>query len=157
MNAKVHPSVVTNYLARMLPQCEQAMVYRLGDPNPPGFEDGYGPMWQVVAFNPPGRGTQQAKVSVQTDFHILSLAGSSSLAAGFRYQLYDVLKKLKLTDRGVSWNSLGQLGRNFFLREPYPLTEPNAQVLVVAQNQATDMNNIQIVMHGVARRFNYPN
>ncbi len=157
MNPPSDFNVITHPLARMLPKGKyQTQVYRLAEKSPPGLEDGFGPVWEVVPFNPGGRQTQQARVNVQRDFHMLALSASSSRDGGFRYQLYDTKKKLKLTDRGVSWNTLGKGGNNFFLREPYPFCEPDAQILVIAQNQDTAANNIQIVIYGQARRFNYP-
>jgi hypothetical protein len=45
-----------------------------------------------------------------------------------------------------------------FLREPHPFTEPNAQALVIVQNQDTTgaSNQIQVVLFGHVRRFNFP-
>lgn len=153
-------TVLRHPLARMLPLKRwQSQVYRLADKFPPGLTDGFAPIWEVVPFSLAARTTQQARVNVQREFHLIAIAGSSSLAGGFRFQLYDQNRKRRLMDRGISFNNLlGPGSSPLFLREPYPLTAHNAQVLCVVQNQDTSGANnvIQIVLYGVARRFNFP-
>lgn len=157
MNPTPGQNVLTHPLARMLPKGRYiSQVYRLAEPSPPGLEDGFCPVWEAVPFNPGGRQTQQVRVGLQRDFHLLAVCGSSSAAGGFRFQLYDVKKKRKITDRGVSFNILGSSGKYFFLREPYPMCEENAQMLVIAQNQDTGANTMQVILYGMVRRFNYP-
>lgn len=163
----IHP------LARMLPLLRlQSQVYRLADKFPPGIGDSFAPIWEVVSFNPGARQTQQARVNFQRDFHLLAVIGSSSAAGGFRLQIYDKKKAYlgarlpkdrkegkRLSERGVVFGNFCGLGKQpFFLREPHPFTEQNAQALVIVQNQDTAAaNTIQVVLYGLARRFNYPN
>jgi hypothetical protein len=158
MNPRPGQNVFYHPLARMLPLHRyQSQVYHLAEKFPVGFEDGFTPIWEAVPFSLGARQTQQARVNVQREFHLVAIAGSSSAAGGFRWQFYDQKKKRKLTDRGISFNVLGTgTGGYQYLREPYPLTEKNAQVLVIVQNQDTVTNNIQIVLYGMARRFNFP-
>jgi len=158
MNSTPGQNTLFHTLARMLPAYgNQSAVYRHGEKFPPGFEDGFGPVWEAVPFILAGRQTQQARVNLQREFHLLAVAGSSGAAGGFRLQLYDSKKQLRLGDRGISFNNLlGPGSAPFFLREPYPLTEKNAQLLVIAQNQDPGNNTIQVVLYGLSRRFNHP-
>jgi hypothetical protein len=167
MNPKRWPLVLTNPLARMLPLLEwHSQVYRLAEKHPPGFEDGFAPIWECATALLPARQTTQLRVNFQSEFHLLAVSGSSSLAGGFRVQLYDMKKNygqgkpgVRLAGRGVNFpNFLGTGAEPFFLREPHPFTEPDAQALVIVQNQDTSAtsNNIQVVLYGMARRFNWP-
>lgn len=172
-NQRMNPAptfnVLRHNLARMLPlHIYQKQVYRFAEKFPPGLEDGYAPIWEVVTFPFNARQTLQARVNVQREWHLISVAGSATSNAngGFRVQLYDMKKTywgkskpgVRLADRGISFaNYTGAGSSPFFLREPYPLTEPNAQLLVICQNLETVSNTVQIALYGVARRFNFPN
>lgn len=172
-------NVLINYLARILPlDTYQHGVYFLGQKHPPGFEDGFTPIWEVATALLPPRQSTQLRINFQREFYLLGLMGSSSQAGGFRAQLLDVKKQYwdgtkflppgqRLAGRGViASNYFGGTASSlqpgavnpFFLREPHPFTEPNAQCLVIIQNQDTSANNnnIQVALYGVARRFNYP-
>lgn len=168
MNPTPGQNVLTHTLARMLPLKRwQSQVYHLAQRYPPGLMDGYAPIWEAIPFSLSARTTQQARVNFQREFHLLAIAGSSSQAGGFRFQLYDEKKKRRLMDRGIAFSNLlgtgakgsGLGGGYLYLREPYPFTERNAQALVICQNQDTggSNNDIQICLYGVARRFNFPN
>jgi hypothetical protein len=175
MNPLKNPNVLINYLARMLPlDTYQHAVYRLGQKHPPGFEDGFCPMWEVATAILPARQTTQLRINFQREFHLIGTMASSSLAGGFRAQLYDTKKQyvqgtkpgVRLAARGV--NHVNYFGgtaallafgtQPFFIREPHPFTEPDAQALVIIQNQDTSAsnNNIQVALYGVVRRFNWP-
>ena len=172
-NRRMNPApcfnVLRHNLARMLPLHNyQKQVYRFAEKFPPGLEDGYAPIWETITWILNARQTLQARVNVQREWHMLSIAASSSSNAngGFRVQLYDPKKiywgktkpGARLADRGISFaNYTGPGSSPFFLREPYPMTEPNAQFLVICQNFETVTNTVQIVLYGVARRFNFPN
>jgi hypothetical protein len=173
MNPPATPNVLFNYLCRMLPlHAYQAAVYRLGEKHPPGFPDGFTPIWEVATALLPARKTTQLRINFQNQFHLLALTGSSLLAGGFRAQMYDMKKQyvpgskagVRLAARGVvGVNQFGSSGPflntgPFFLREPHPFTEPDAQALVIVQNldTTTTSNQIQVVLYGVARRFNWP-
>ena len=180
MNPQADPNVLHHTIARMLPKGRYiSQVYRLAQKHPPGFEDGFTPIWEVATALLPARQTTQLRINFQNQFHLLALTGSSSLGGGFRAQLYDMKKQyqtwadvaqrivggrrgkpgVRLAGRGVNFaNMFGTLGQAFFLREPHPFTEPNAQCLVIIQNQDTSgaSNQIQIALFGMARRFNWP-
>jgi hypothetical protein len=189
MNPKCDPSVLTHTLARMLPLHDyQAQVYRMAEKYPPGFEDGFAPIWECATALLPSRGTTQLRINFQNQFHLLAIMGQSQLAGGFRVQIFDTKKVylswkdvarripgdpnkpgVRLAGRGVNQATFlgagfipGNPSSNgsspFFLREPHPFTEANAQALVIIQNQDTSgtPNNIQVVLYGLARRFNWP-
>jgi hypothetical protein len=168
MNPVCGSEVVFNPRARMLPLFEwQSQVYRLAEKHPPGFEDGFTPIWECATALLPARQTTQLRINFQNQFHLLAVMGSSSAAGGFRAQIYDMKKQycrgskpgVRLAARGVNFvNYLGTGGDPMFLAEPHPFTEPDAQALVVVQNQDTGgaSNNIQVVLYGLARRFNWP-
>jgi len=178
MNSRKDPSVLTNPLARMLSLHQyQEQVYRLADSHPPGFEDGFCPVWECATALLPALQTTQLRINFQREFHLFALTGGQSLGGGFRLQLYDMKKQytnngkpgVRLAARGVNFanmvgtgfapgNSSSQGAGGVFLREPHPFTEPNAQALVIVQNQDTTStsNQIQVVLFGHVRRFNFP-
>jgi hypothetical protein len=148
-----------NPLARMLPLNHWiTQVYRMGERRPPsGGLDGYGPTWECVSMVLTALGTSQVRVSLQREFTLLGLnvSTSSNVSGGFRAQLYDVNKQVRLADRGVQQALLGGTdGEMFFLREPYAFPQPNSQILVMVQNLEAVQNTIQLVLYGVALPFN---
>jgi len=153
-------NVLQHPLARMLPlQREQAQVYRLGERVPPSGLDGHGPVWEAMSMVLGARGTLQARVNLQRDFHLMSITTSatSNASGAFRAQLYDVKKRLRFADRGVQQALIAGIANSpFFLREPYPFPESDAQILVVVQNLETVANTIQLCFYGQVLRFNEP-
>jgi len=157
-------NTIQNPLARMLdPFRLQAQVYRLGERHPPsGHLDGFGPTWEAVSMVLAPQGTLQARVNLQREYTLIGLtaATTSNANGGFRAQLYDVKKQVRLADRGVQLaliaGNLGPVGpiASFLLREPYPFDEPDSQILVVVQNLETVQNSIQLALYGVALPFN---
>jgi hypothetical protein len=178
MNPSCGTKVLFHTLARLLTlHGYQDQVYHLGQKHPPGFEDGYCPVWEVATALLPARTTTQLRINFQREFHLFAMTASSSAAGGFRAQLYDMKKQycpgakpgVRLTARGVNFSNLfgaafnpaappSNGGAAWFLREPHPFTEKNAQALVVVQNQDTGgaSNQIQVALYGQVRRFNYP-
>jgi hypothetical protein len=177
MNPRRWPLVLTHTLARLIPLHDsQGQVYRLAEKHPPGFEDGFTPIWECATALLPARQTTQLRINFQNQFHLLAVLGGCTLAGGFRVQLYDMKKNygqgkpgVRLAGRGVNFatflgagfnaaNAAGIGSSQFTLREPHPFTEPNAQCLVIVQNQDTSAtsNQIQVVLYGQARRFNWP-
>jgi len=156
--------VQQNPIARMLPLSrEQAMVYRHGEPSPPaGHLDGYAPSWEVVTFVIAPQGTAQARVSVQRDFTLLAVntASSSNVSGGFLGQMFDVMRSVRLADRGLQQALMGGNqgppgpSAAFFLREPYPFHEHDSQILINVQNLEAVQNAVQIALYGVCLPFN---
>src|SRR5271168_4486210 len=108
-NTLLHP------LARMLPiQREQLQVYRLGERLPPsGGLAEHCPTWEAVNLVLNARSTLQARVNLQRDFTLLALLASTSsnVSGGFRVQLYDTKKQLRLADRGIPFSNIaGTMG-----------------------------------------------
>jgi hypothetical protein len=154
-------NVLQNPLARMVPlQREQFHAYRLGEKLPPSGElDGYAPTWEAISMVLAARGTLQARVDLKREFTLLGITSSASVidTGGFRAQLYDVLRKRRIADRGVSRpNIAGGAGAMVLLREPYPFPDAGSQILVQVQNLEVVANTIQLVLYGVSRRFNAP-
>ncbi len=152
--------VQQNPLALLLPlRRHQQQVYRLGERVPPSGLDGHGPVWEAMSMVLGARGTLQARVNLQRDFHLMSImaSGTSAINGGFRAQLYDVKKRLRFADRGVQQALIaGVTNSPFFLREPYPFPESDAQIMVVVQNLETVANTIQLCFYGQVLRFNEP-
>jgi hypothetical protein len=157
----------THPLARMLPiQREQLQVYRLGEKSPPSADlPNHAPMWEVVTVNLNARGSTRVRVNLQRDFTLLALMATASVntaLGGFRVQLYDMKKQLRLADRGVMFANFGgpmgggTPGAAFFLREPWCFDEPDSQVLVIVQSMETAANVINIALYGQVLRFNQP-
>lgn len=190
MNPRRSPNVLTHTLARLLPLHDlQGQTYRLGEKYPPGFEDGFAPIWECATALLSSLQTTQLRINFQREFHLIGLTGQSTVAGGFRVQIYDMKKQylawqgdpffrqagdlqkpgVRLAGRSVQQATFLGAGFNaanatnigsspFMLREPHPFTEPNAQALVIIQNQDNSgVNaNIQVVLYGLARRFNWP-
>lgn len=154
-NIQKHP------LARLLPKLGlQRQVYRLGESTPPsdGLE-GFGPSWQAVDLVIPAYSAMQARVSVQRMFTVLGFAASASVNAlgGFRLQMYDTKKGIRFAGRGVQYGNVAGAAKSagpFFLREPYQFDLPDSQILVDCRNLEAAQNSIEIVIYGVALRFN---
>lgn len=147
----------TNPLARMLPLYKfQRQVYRLAERRPPvgGMAD-HSPTWEAVSASLAGQDTIQLRVNVQRDFWLLGLTASSDNVAGFRAQMYDTIKKVRLADRGVQSPLIGGTsGGAYFLRDPYHFDQPDSQILVIIQNLATVVANVQLALYGQVLRFN---
>jgi hypothetical protein len=107
------------------------------------------PAWYPVNFSLAARLNAEDRISTVTDFWLTYLVGSSSLAAGFRFQLYDSANNQRLGDPLNFGAGLGSAQRPFILRKPYKFT-CRTPILVRVQNQDTSgaTNNIQIVAVG---------
>jgi hypothetical protein len=142
---------------------EQSQVYRLGERVPPsGDLLDHAPTWEAVNVILAQLGTLQARVALQRDFYLMAItvSTSSNVAGGFRAQLYDVMKQVRLADRGIQAALMGGMQGPagpvgaFWLREPYRFDEPNSQLLVNVTNLEAVQNTIQIALYGVALPFN---
>jgi len=149
--------VLQNQLSNLVPlRRTNQQVYQLGKKRQFGMQ-GYAPIWECISFVLPARGTKEARVSVQRDFHLVGLVGSASGPNGFRMQAFDVKKKRRWQDRGFGhFNLLGGQGSVLFLRRPYRFDEPNSQILVMVQNYDNFVSTVQIVLYGLVLRFNDP-
>jgi hypothetical protein len=99
---------------------------------------------------------------VQRDFTLLAIntSTSSNVSGGFLAQLFDVMRQVRLADRGLLSALMGGAqgppgpSAAFFLREPYPFHEHDSQILVNVQNLEAVQNTIQIALYGVCLPFN---
>jgi hypothetical protein len=149
-----------NPLAVFLPlRSLQAQVYRLNElpPFDPRLAD-HGPAWQVISFNFAANDAQELRVALQPDFHLIAVGIFNSVNnnGGFRAQFFDRQKKRRLADRGLQEALMGGLANGptlayYYLREPYAFDQPNAELLVSAQNLEPAANAVQISLYGVAR------
>lgn len=116
--------------------------------------------WYVLNFSLAARLNAEDRFVTMTDFWLTHLVGSSSLAPGFRLQLYDTAARVRLPDgtwkRGQRLgdpanfgNQLGSAQQPYILRKPYRFT-CKTPVLARVQNQDVSgaTNNIQIVAVG---------
>lgn len=165
-NVQQHP------LARMLPLLRlQAQCYRLGERLPPSALENHGPVWESVEWVLDGFGTLQARVNLQRDFTLVSIAAlcTSNTRGGFRIQMYDIKKRYRFADRGISFaNFAGPVGgppvaalsgtslSPFYLREPYRFEVPDSQIYIECQNFEPGQNRVDAAFCGQVLRFNEP-
>ena len=105
--------------------------------------------WYPVNFALAARLNAEDRVTTPPGFWLVYLIGSSSLAAGFRLQLYDSEKDQRLGDPLNFANGLGSAQHPFILRKPYYFAT-RAPILIRVQNQDVSgaTNNIQVVAVG---------
>lgn len=152
--------VLQNQLSTLLPlRRTNQQCYQPGYRHPSGDFEGYAPSWEVVTFSLPPRGTRDARVNFQRDFHLIGLTGGigSFGTNGFRMQMYDVKKGRRFFERLVGhFNIAGGAGSILLLRRPYRFDLPDSQLLVQIQNLDTVQVTDQIVLYGCVLRFNDP-
>jgi|SRR5579864_8980401 len=107
------------------------------------------PAWYPVNFALLARLNAEDRIITSTDFWLTALMGTSSLAPGFRLQMYDSAKNSRLGDPLNFANGLGSAQLPFILRKPYKFT-CRSPVLIRVQNQDVSgaTNNIQVVAFG---------
>lgn len=155
-------------LSRMLPlRRDQAQTYRMGERIPPSALEDHGPMWEAVECLLDPLDTLQARVNLQRDYTLLSIAATCTVntsAGGFRVQMYDIKKRYRFADRGINFANFGGTVQNvggnspsvFFLREPYRFEVPDSQILLQVQNFENAPNTVSIALYGQVLRFNEP-
>lgn len=107
------------------------------------------PAWYPVNFALAARLNAEDRIITSTDFWLMCLMGTSSLAPGFRLQMYDSATNQRLGDPLNFANGLGSAQNPFILRKPYKFT-CRSPVLIRVQNQDVSgaTNNIQVVAFG---------
>ncbi|SRR5216684_189958 len=107
------------------------------------------PAWYPVTFALTARLNAEDRITTTPGFWLVYLIGSSSLAPGFRLQLYDSEKNQRLGDPLNFANGLGSAARPFILRKPHFFTT-RSPLLIRVQNQDVSgaTNNIQVVAAG---------
>jgi hypothetical protein len=107
------------------------------------------PAWYVVNFALTARLNAEDRITTAPGFWLTHLIGSSSLAAGFRMQMYDSEKNQRLGDPLNFANELGSAQHPFILRKPHYFST-RSPLLIRVQNQDVSgaTNNIQVVAFG---------
>ncbi|MGA7791839.1 MAG: hypothetical protein WCA19_02295 [Candidatus Acidiferrales bacterium] len=138
----------------------QKYPYILGDGTVIPIKGGF-PIWVYCEFNTLGAfKTGRVRIPMPDSFRLLSYFGSASVNAfgGFRVNVYDVNRRLRLTDRPLNFQNLAGTGSSpLFMggmtgsrqAAPYAFQETNAQVLITAVNLEPNPNVIQFGMFGV--------
>jgi hypothetical protein len=104
------------------------------------------PQWYPLNFSLAARLNAEDRITTAADAWLTYLVGTSSLAPGFRVQLYDSATNQRLGDPLNFANALGSAQRPFIFRKPYCFT-CRSPILVRVQNQDVSgaTNNIQVV------------
>lgn len=107
------------------------------------------PLWYPVNFALAARLNAEDRITTPPGFWLVYLIGSSSLAPGFRLQMYDSEKNQRLGDPLNFANGLGNAQHPFILRKPHYF-KTRSPLLVRVQNQDVSgaTNNIQVVAVG---------
>ena len=161
--------IMQHPLARMLPLFRwQSQAYRMGERIPPSALSDHGPVWEAVEWVLGPLATLQARVNVQRDYTLISLAATCSvnLNGGFRIQMYDIKKRYRFADRAINFANFagpvavpagsGPSPATFFLREPYRFDVPDSQILIQVQNFENSNNRVSMAACGQVLRFNEP-
>lgn len=134
--------------------------YILGDGTVIPIKGGF-PMWVYCEFNTLGSfKTGRVRIPMPDSFRLLSYFGSASVNAqgGFRVNVYDVNRRLRLTDRPINFQTVAGTGSSPLFQggmtgsrqaAPYAFQETNAQLLITAVNLEPNPNVIQFGMFGV--------
>jgi hypothetical protein len=145
------------------PADNQKDVYLNGDGSV--FSDGIvggTPSWIPCDFNPLGPSkTGRSKMPLPDNFTLLSLFASSSsvVKGGFRVNVYDINRRIRLTERPVNFNAIagngssplfigGDWGTSRYAL-PYQFQATNAQVMITIVNLETVANTIEFGLYGI--------
>jgi hypothetical protein len=150
-------------IAGNTPADNQKDVYMLGDGSV--FDEaiqGGTPTWIPCDFLPLGPSkTGRSKMALPDNFTLLAFLASASVntKGGFRVNVYDINRRIRLTERPVNFNLMGGTGNSpLFLGGdwgpsryalPYQFQELNAQVMITIVNMETQNNNIEFVLYGI--------
>ncbi len=134
--------------------------YMLGDGSVIPIKGGF-PIWVYTEFNTLGAlKTGRVRIPMPDSFRLLSYFASASVntKGGFRLNVYDVNRRLRLTDRPINAQSLAGNGSSPLFQggaigsrqaAPYAFQETNAQVHITVVNLESAPNLIQFGMYGI--------
>jgi hypothetical protein len=145
------------------PSDNQKDVYISGDGSVfEGSIKGGTPSWIPCDFLPLGPSkTGRSKMPLPDNFTLLSFFASSSSVArgGFRVNVYDINRRIRLTERPVNFNAIAGTGSSpLFLggdwgasrvAQPYQFQPSNAQVMITIVNLEIVNNNIEFGLYGI--------
>jgi hypothetical protein len=155
MNTLLNPFAHTG-----TPSNNQKDPYMLGDGTVIPIKGGF-PIWVYCEFNTLGAfKTGRVRIPMPDSFRLLSYFGSASVntQGGFRVNVYDVNRRLRLTDRPLNFQNLAGTGSSPLFQgsfigsrqaAPYAFQESNAQVLITVVNLEPNPNIVQFGMYGV--------
>lgn len=138
----------------------QKSVFLLGDGTVIPVKGGF-PVWVYCEFNTLGAlKTGRIRLPMPDNFRLLTYFASSSVntKGGFRVNVYDVNRRLRLTDRPVNAQSLAGNGSAPLFQgsaigsrqaAPYAFQPTNAQVLITVVNLESTASVIQFGMYGI--------
>lgn len=145
------------------PADNQKDVYIVGDGSVFDMAiQGGTPSWIPCDFNPLGASkTGRSKLPLPDNFTLLAFlaSASSNVKGGFRVNIYDINRRIRLTERPVNFNAMAGTGSSpLFLGGdwgasryalPYSFQPDNAQVMITVVNLETVANTIEFVLYGV--------
>jgi len=144
------------------PADNQKDVYIIGDGSIFGDVTGGTPSWIPCDFNPLGPSkTGRSKLPLPDNFSLLAFFAScsSNVKGGFRVNVYDVNRRIRLTERPVNFNALAGTGSSpLFIggdwgldrvAYPYAFQPNNAQVMITIVNLETVNNTIEFGLYGI--------
>ena len=145
------------------PADNQKDVYIAGDGSVfDGNIKGGTPSWIPCDFLPLGPSkTGRSKMPLPDNFTLLAFFASSSsvVKGGFRVNIYDINRRIRLTERPVNFNIIAGTGSSPLflggdwgpsrLAQPYQFQPTNAQVMITIVNLETVNNNIEFGLYGI--------
>jgi len=155
VNTLINPLARTGSLANNAKE-----TYVLGDGSTIPIAGGF-PIWVYCEFNTLGAlKTGRVRLPMPDSFRLLSYFASASVntKGGFRVNVYDVNRRLRLTDRPLNVQTLAGNGSSPLFQgatigsrqaAPYAFQETNAQVLITVVNLESAPNLIQFGMYGI--------
>lgn len=140
----------------------QKEVYLRGDGPVFDMIAGGTPSWVPCDFLPLGPSkTGRSKMPLPDNFTLLGFFASASVSdrGGFRVNVYDVNRRIRLTERPVNFNAIAGTGSsplflggdwgNSRFAAPYAFQPNNAQVMITVVNLEIVNNNIEFGLYGV--------
>jgi hypothetical protein len=144
------------------PADNQRDVYLSGDGSIFDMIAGGTPSWIPCDFLPlqPSK-TGRSKMPLPDNFTLLAFFASASVSdrGGFRVNVYDINRRIRLTERPVNFNAIAGTGSSpLFIGGdwgpsryafPYQFQPDNAQVMITVVNLETVNNNIEFGLYGI--------
>ncbi|MBZ5662705.1 MAG: hypothetical protein LAO08_20075 [Acidobacteriia bacterium] len=153
-------TLLNQFALRGFPANNQKDPYIFGDGTIIPIKGGF-PIWVYCEYNTLGAlKTGRVRIPMPDDFRLLSYFGSASVntKGGFRVNVYDVNRRLRLTDRPVNLQTLAGTGSSPLYQggftgsrqaAPYAFQKSNSQVLITIVNLEPNPNQIQFGMYGI--------
>lgn len=145
----------------LLPKNPQGAVFEHGDKSDIATSSDEAPIW-IYADVPSlaANDTEDMRIGCPENFELFAvmatvLADDDFESGGFRLQIYDVNRKMQLIkDRPINFQNYCGTGNGtrgaspLFFRNPYPLAEKNAQILIRVGNLENFAYTVQVALFG---------